>query len=201
MNIIETNLKFKQKLSNRSQTNYIILHHRAGNGDVTSIHAQHISQDYAGIGYHYYIRKDGSIYAGRPVGTIGAHCLNYNNKSVGICFEGNFETEKMCEVQKKAGADIVKYLKSIYKSAVVTLHKEMNATTCPGKNFPYNDIICEKDPKQELISANNIIWELMNGKHKVEINDVNMAVKCLEDAKQQNNSLYWILYKIVNKER
>lgn len=199
MNIIETNLKFTSKLSNRSQTNYIILHHRAGNGDVTSIHTQHINQDYAGIGYHYYIRKDGKIYAGRPVGTIGAHCLNYNDKSVGICFEGNFETEKMSEVQKKAGAELVKYLKSIYKSVVVTRHKDMDTTACPGKNFPFDEITKQKDPK-ELSSANDIIWELMNGKYKIEINDVDRAVKCLEDAKQQNNSLYWILYKIVNKE-
>lgn len=200
MNIIETNLKFTPKLSNRSQTNYIILHHRAANGDVTSIHTQHINQDYAGIGYHYYIRKDGRIYVGRPVGTIGAHCLNYNNKSVGICFEGNFETEKMCEVQKKAGAELVKYLKSIYRSAIIMRHKDMNATSCPGKNFPFDEIICDKVPKIELTSSNDIIWELINGKLKIEINDVDMAVKCLEDAKQQNNSLYWILYKIVNKE-
>ena len=165
-----------------------------------SIHNQHLNQGYSGIGYHYYVRKDGSIYSGRPVGTIGAHCLNYNNKSVGVCFEGNFETERMCEIQKKAGAELVKYLKGIYKSAVVSRHKDMNATACPGRNFPYDDIICDKVPEKEITSANDIIWELMNGKHKIEINDVDRAVKCLENAKQQNNSLYWILYKIINKE-
>lgn len=200
MNIIETNLKFKNKLSLRSQTSYIILHHCAGNGDVTSIHNLHINQNYSGIGYHYYIRKDGSIYAGRPVETIGAHCLDYNSKSIGICFEGNFENETMNELQKKSGAELVKYLKSIYKSALVKRHKDMNATTCPGKNFPFNDILCEKTYKQELITANDIIWELKNGKHKIEINDVDSAVRQLEDAKQHNSSLYWILYKIANKE-
>ena len=200
MNIIETNLKFTSRLSNRSQTSYIILHHRAGNGDVLSIHTQHISQDYSGIGYHYYIRKDGSIYTGRPVETVGAHCLNYNSKSVGICFEGNFENEKMDDPQKKAGTELIKHLKSIYKSASIIRHKDVNATACPGKNFPFDDIICEKVTKKELISANDIIWDLKNGKHKVEINDVDRAVKHLEDAKQQNTSLYWILYKIVNKE-
>lgn len=200
MNIIKTNLKFTTKLSARSQTNYIILHHRAGNGDVMSIHTQHINQGYSGIGYHYYVRKDGSIYTGRPIETVGAHCTNYNNKSVGICFEGNFENEKMDEPQKKSGAELVKYLKSIYRSAIVSRHKDINATSCPGKNFPYDDIICYKAHKKELISANDIIWELINGKLKIQINDVDRAVKCLENAKQQDNSLYWILYKIVNKE-
>ena len=68
------------------------------------------------------------------------------------------------------------------------------------KNFPYDDIICDTPTKKELISPNDIIWELINGKHKIEIKDVEKAVKYLEDAKQQNNSLYWILYKLVNKE-
>lgn len=200
MNIIETNFKFKQKLSNRSQTNYIILHHRAGNGDTMSIHNLHLNRGFSGIGYHYYIRKDGSIYTGRPIGTVGAHCSNYNSKSVGVCFEGNFDNEKMCEVQKKAGIELVKYLKGIYKSAVVIRHKDKAATACPGKNFPFDDIICDAPAKKELTSANDIIWELMNGKHKVEINDVDSAVKYLEEAKRQSSSLYWILYKIVNKE-
>lgn len=105
----------------------------------------------------------------------------------------------MCDAQKKAGSDLINYLKDIYKNAVVSRHKDVNATACPGKNFPYDDIICEKVAKKELISANDIIWELINGKHKIEINDVNMAVKCLDDAKRQNNSLYWILYKLANK--
>ena len=200
MKIIETNLKFKNKLSNRKETTYIILHHRAGNGDVTSIHTQHINQDYGGIGYHYYVRKDGSIYRGRPDGSIGAHCKNYNSSSVGVCFEGNFENEKMLELQKKAGIELVAYLKGIYKSATVIKHKDVRATSCPGKNFPFDDIVHKTTPKIVLTSANDIIWELKNGKHKVEISEVDRAVKCLDEAKKQNNSLYWILYKIVNKE-
>ncbi len=200
MNIIETNLKFKEQLSTRLQTDYIILHHSAGNGDIRNIHNQHLNQGYSGIGYHYYIRKDGNIYTGRPLNTVGAHCLNYNYQSIGICFEGNFETEKMCDAQKNAGKELVNYLKSQYKSVSVVRHKDMNATLCPGKNFPFSDIICSQASKKELTSANDIICELINGKHKIIINDVESAVKSLEDAKQENNSLYWILYKIVNKE-
>ena len=190
MNIIKTNLKFKQELSNRSQTSYIILHHRAGNGDVMSIHNQHLNQGYSGIGYHYYVRKDGIVYSGRPIEKIGAHCLNYNNNSIGICFEGNFETETMCEVQKNTGSDLINYLKGMYPSAVIIRHKDKNSTTCPGKNFPFNALITKKTLKKELCSANDIIWELMNGELEIEIDDVNKAINCLEFAKQQSNSLY-----------
>ena len=58
-------LKFKN-LSKRNKTNVLIIHHRGGNGDLESIHQQHLRQGWAGIGYHYYIRKDGQIYGGRP---------------------------------------------------------------------------------------------------------------------------------------
>lgn len=62
--------------------------------------------------------------------------------------------------------------------------------------IPY--ITYEEEKKQELTSANDIIWELMNGKHKVEILDVPRAVKQLEEAKKAESSLYWILRKLVN---
>ena len=62
--------------------------------------------------------------------------------------------------------------------------------------IPY--ITYEEEKKQELTSANDIIWELMNGKHKVEILDAPRAVKQLEEAKKAESSLYWILKKIVN---
>ncbi|MBO5136446.1 MAG: lysozyme [Clostridia bacterium] len=52
-----------------------------------------------------------------------------------------------------------------------------------------------------LESPNDIIWELMNGSLKIEIQDVNKAVSDLEKAKKENSSVYWILYKIINKQR
>ena len=107
----------------------------------------------------------------------------------------------MPELQKESGIELIRYLKNIYKSATVIKHKDMSATLCPGKNFPFDDIVSNNIAKKELTSANDIIWELMNGELKIEINDVDKAVNFLETAKQQNNSLYWILFKIVNKER
>ena len=50
-----------------------------------------------------------------------------------------------------------------------------------------------------LESPNDIIWEIMNGSLKIEIQDVSKAVSDLEKAKSENSSVYWILYKIVNR--
>ena len=93
MVINSSNLKFTD-LSKRKSTKQIILHHAAMNGSVQDIHRVHLNKDYSGIGYHYYIRKDGSIWEGRPVDMIGAHAQGSNSNSIGVCFEGNFENEK-----------------------------------------------------------------------------------------------------------
>ena len=139
MNIIETNLKFGA-LSKRNKTNFIALHHAAMDGSVEDIHRVHLNRGYSGIGYHIYIRKDGSIYEGRPIDTIGAHAYGSNSVSVGVCFEGNFEIEEMSNAQKQAGKEVVAYLKDLYDINVVKGHKQVNATACPGKNFPFDEI-------------------------------------------------------------
>ena len=65
--------------------------------------------------------------------------------------------------------------------------------------LPY--ITYEKSVSGKIETGNDIIWELMNGKYKVKIDDVKRAVIALDKAKsnQEFMSLYWILYKLVNK--
>lgn len=205
MKIIDTTFNFVNGLTKRSTTKYIIIHHRAGNGDVQSIHQGHLGNGWSGIGYHFYVRKDGKVYSGRPINTSGAHTTNYNSVSVGVCFEGNFDQEtKMSDAQLKSGQELIAYIKGKYPNAKVKKHKDFNATACPGKNFPFNDIVYGETKKQiqqkELITANDIIWELMNGKYKIKISEVDRAVKALDKAKNSEEflSLYWILYKLVN---
>lgn len=56
-------------------------------------------------------------------------------------------------------------------------------------------------PVKKLETSNDIIWELMNGEHKIKIDDIKRAITALDKAKnsQEFMSLYWILYKLVNK--
>ncbi len=140
MKIIEKSYKWNGVLAKRSLTDYIILHHRAGSGDAESIHAGHLSQGWTGIGYHFYVRKDGTVYRGRPIDIIGAHCTGKNGYSIGICFEGNFECEMMTDIQLKAGQELISYLKGLYPGAEVKKHKDFQSTACPGKNFPFEEI-------------------------------------------------------------
>lgn len=140
MKIFDVGYKWNGVLTKRSATEYIVLHHRAGSGDAESIHLMHLKQSWVGIGYHFYVRKDGKVYRGRPIDTVGAHCLNYNGSSIGICFEGNFETEEMPVKQLKAGQELVSYLKDLYPKAVVKRHSDLCSTACPGRSFPFEKI-------------------------------------------------------------
>lgn len=140
MQIFNMTYNWKGVLSKRAETKYIILHHRGGCGDALSIHADHLKRGWSGIGYHFYVRKDGSVFKGRPIGTVGAHCTNYNSLSIGICFEGNFENEVMTDVQIKSGRELVAYIRQLYPKAEVKRHRDFSATACPGKNFVFEKI-------------------------------------------------------------
>lgn len=142
MNIIETNLQFKGKMSVRKSTIIIILHHAAASVcDAKTIHAWHLGRGFSGIGYHFLVRKNGTIERGRAENLVGAHAAGNNSNSIGICFEGNFETETMGEAQKNAGKELISYLCNKYGIDVVIRHKDVAATACPGKNFPYEEML------------------------------------------------------------
>lgn len=141
MKINEVNYKWNGSLTRRSKTEMIVLHHAdAKSCTPQQIHQWHLSRGWSGVGYHFIVRKDGQIYRGRPENVIGAHAANYNSKSIGICFEGNFTTETMPKAQLEAGKELVAYLKDKYEITNVKGHRDLMATDCPGKNFPFNEI-------------------------------------------------------------
>ena len=141
MKIIETNLRFNANYSIRSgDPSGFVLHHAAANGSVYDVHSWHLARGWAGIGYHFYVRKDGSVYRGRPENWIGAHTSGHNSK-IGICAEGNFEAEQMGAAQKNAIIELLEYLYGQYGKLKVYGHRELDATACPGKNYPFNDIV------------------------------------------------------------
>ena len=39
-------------------------------------------------GYHFYIRRDGTLYYCRPMNVIGCHVRGHNANSIGVCTEG-----------------------------------------------------------------------------------------------------------------
>ena len=140
MNIIETNLEFKD-MSTRKSTERIILHHAdAKSCSAEDIHRWHLNNGWSGAGYHFLVKKDGTIYRLRPEDKVGAHAYGSNYNSIGICFEGNYMEEDMPDVQKQAGKELVAYLKNKYNITTVQAHRDVCATSCPGDKFPFGEI-------------------------------------------------------------
>lgn len=155
MKILDVGLVFSRGMDDRKVTDEIILHHAAATASVKDIHSWHLNGNgWAGIGYHFYVRKNGEVYRGRPINKVGAHTGGENSHTIGICFEGNFEKETMSEAQKNAGAELVADLKTQFPSIVkVSKHKDHNATACPGKNFPFEFITAGKAKVDEEVQT------------------------------------------------
>lgn len=57
------------------------------------IDKMHKANGWNRIGYHYVIRRNGAIEAGRPEAHIGAHTKGHNANSIGICLVGGLNEE------------------------------------------------------------------------------------------------------------
>lgn len=161
MNIIESNLSFGS-LSRRGSTNRIIIHHaEASSASVETIHSWHKGNGWAGIGYHFYVRKDGSIYRGRPEWAVGAHASGANSDTIGVCFEGNYMVETMPDAQLNAGRELVAWLKSKYGISKVLPHKSVTDTDCPGRNFPFDAVAGGSDYTEPTTGVQNALgWAI-----------------------------------------
>ena len=177
MEIIETNLQFKD-MSTRKATQRIILHHAdAKNCSAEDIHRWHLNNGWSGAGYHFLVRKDGKVYRLRPEDKVGAHAYGSNNNSLGICFEGNYMEEDMPETQKEAGKELVAYLKNKYNITTVQAHRDVCATSCPGDKFPFDEITNFESSNeiipqpQENVSEGNIarIQATLNDRYGLNI--------------------------------
>lgn len=147
MHIIETSWAWASALAVRHATNYIVLHHAAATRcSAADVDRWHKDKGWSGIGYHFFVRKDGSVYRGRPEQTVGAQTYGYNYVSVGVCFEGDYDREReMPAAQLRAGQELVAYLKGKYPGAKVGKHRDFCSTDCPGRYFPF-DAVASGDP-------------------------------------------------------
>lgn len=129
-------------LTKRKSTDFIAIHCSAtpANRDigVEEITKMHRSRGFVSVGYHFIIRRDGTIEQGRPVDTVGAHVKNYNSTSVGVCLIGGVNNSMKPEnnytpEQWDALSSVVAQLKDKYPNARVLGHRDFPAVAkaCP----------------------------------------------------------------------
>lgn len=119
----------------------IIIHCSAVRPDQTSSARQidewHRARGFTnGIGYHYVIRRDGTIETGRPEYMIGAHCKNHNRHSIGICYEGGLNNEgnpedTRTDAQRATLRALLEELHKSYPRALILGHDTFAHKACP----------------------------------------------------------------------
>ena len=106
---------------------------------VELLRRDHKARGFYDIGYHFYIRKDGTMTQHRKLLEVGAHARPYNRCSIGICYEGGLdERGKPCNTmtteQETRLIDLFRNLKILFPKAKIVGHRDLPGTTpkeCP----------------------------------------------------------------------
>lgn len=79
----------------RTATDLLVVHCSATRPDqdigALEITQWHLRRGFDTIGYHYVIRRNGEVEAGRPENAIGAHVRGHNTRSIGVCLVGGVD--------------------------------------------------------------------------------------------------------------
>ena len=156
---------------------YLIIHHTGGTDANpladTSHHTfevvdeWHKSLGWDGIGYNYFIEKDGKLQSGRPENIKGAHTIGYNDKSIGICLAGNFDFSLPTTEQVNTLKELLKTLQNRYKipAEKIVPHRKFASKTCYGNKLSDDwarNLITEKMTFQEVLDTIQDLTEQIN---------------------------------------
>lgn len=92
------------------------------------------------IGYHFVIRRDGTLDFGRAIEVPGAHVKGHNKHTIGICLVGGMNEEytqsegNYTEAQRAVLEEILRTLRGEFKDAVVQGHRDFPGVrkACPS---------------------------------------------------------------------
>lgn len=105
------------------------------------IDAMHKARGWSGIGYHFVVRMDGRIEAGRPLTKIGSHVRGQNKGNLGCVYIGGLRRATGVNVGFDTRTNEQKSVMVQHTLAMLTRfptiqrvvgHRDLAATQCPG---------------------------------------------------------------------
>jgi N-acetyl-anhydromuramyl-L-alanine amidase AmpD len=107
---------------------------------VADLERDHRKRGFAKIGYHFYIRKNGTLTQHRELLEVGVHCRPYNRCSIGVCYEGGVDEnlkpkDTRTFVQRRRLEELLRELKTLFPQAIIMGHRDMpgaRACDCPS---------------------------------------------------------------------
>lgn len=101
----------------------------------------HRARGWKCIGYHFVIRRDGTIERGRGIDEIGAHVKGHNKDSIGVCLAGGRGSKPndtplahYTMTQMQSLRKLITALELILGHMTLHGHNEYAAKACPGFN-------------------------------------------------------------------
>ena len=130
-------MAFKSNTKKREKTDFIAVHCSATsskqNIGAKDIDKWHRAKGWACIGYHYVIRRDGTVEEGREEAVVGAHVQGWNEVSLGICMVGGVNADDI----KKAENNFTKEQFDSLKQLLVDLKTRYPKAKIQGhRDFP-----------------------------------------------------------------
>jgi N-acetyl-anhydromuramyl-L-alanine amidase AmpD len=121
---------------------YLVIHHTGVDADSTpsEIARYHVNvRDWPGIGYHFVVSQDGTIYQTNNLATMAYNVARRNHEVVGICLPGDFNTHPPRKAQIGAARKLLEALRLQLPKTEIVGHREIalpgHETTCPGDTF------------------------------------------------------------------
>ena len=104
----------------------------------------HRANGWKAIGYHYVVRRDGTVETGRRLEEVGAHCQGHNTHSIGVCYEGGVDeagkpADTRTPEQRRALRELMGRLHGQFPNALIVGHHDLN----PLKDCPCYDVVGE----------------------------------------------------------
>lgn len=96
---------------------------------VDDIRRWHKAQGWKDVGYHYVIRRDGTLEDGRPESVAGAHVSGFNSNSIGVCLVGGINVQGKAEnnftpEQWDTLKLLLRHLRAKYPAATIQGHRD-----------------------------------------------------------------------------
>ena len=106
--------------------------------NIKTIRHWHVDErGWSDVGYHFFIRKDGTLEVGRPIERIGAHAKGVNKTSIGVCLSGD---KNFTELQMNATRKLYLMLLQFIPNLTIHGHCEFSTKTCPNFDYKYHII-------------------------------------------------------------
>lgn len=146
-------------MARRTLTKFIVVHCSATkpshNITINTVREWHIAKGWGDVGYHFFIRRDGVIEAGRHVDDVGAHVAGHNTDTVSFCMAGGLDEDGnsflnrpdlFTSLQWDSAKRLMAVLRRMYPAAQIVGHRDLSPDlnndgkitpneylkTCPG---------------------------------------------------------------------